>query len=795
MRPDAEGTVVGEPRSQTVPDRLHVGPWWAVFLVGAVLSYLAGLVVSYGHAEYPAWFHYGWIRLGCCLVGAVAVAVAAVVLRPSARAPWFFLSLMCLGYAFRPIDDLFLGGGANWTGQGRYVLLYVVLEAVGLCVALALFVRHRRRARAGATMLEIAGLLCVFLAYELHAAIIPPWSLLSFDQAFQIAMALVVPVGRALALTLLLVLLLGDRIPGASFRMLAIGLACTVLPNAIGPALPRDLDNAVWGVLVDAVPLLTLLTAAAAWHPTMRRLTEPAPTQVDPGLSLGRLLLIGALLFLPVVGLLTGQPPALGEVVAIVALLGAGTFILLFRSRLAVKAQQAAERRSYHRAVTDALTGLYNRVGLVERMRDSRQPLGVLVVDLERFKSLNDVHGPAAGDRILQLVADRIRAAAPRRVIARLGGDDFAVAFDDPGDLVAIGDRLAADLHQALTRPLDLDGIVLHLGVSIGLAAGLGSDESFQETLGRAAIACKGAAGRPELAAIWFTDRMDVDQHRSTAILEELRSAEPGIHLHYQAQVRLSDGLPIGAEALARMTHPTLGPVGPAEFVPLAEHNGLILPLGRLVIDQVVAELTLLLDRLPQDFTVSINLSPIQLDTEREHGPVPQLLAVDPAVRQHLAVEITESALAGELARAAVRELSAAGYRISLDDFGTAYSSLQFLSTLPVDELKLDRSFVAAMDRSTTDRVMVRQLIALARALSLSVVAEGVEERSQAQELHAMSCDIGQGYLWDRPAAGLGRVIDIIGTFDPTAQPTGAPPGEVVLPTQSTTISPISPHS
>lgn len=769
MRSNSEGIDVGAPRNGSAADRLRSAPWWAVLVAAAVLAYLGGLVLSFGLPEYPAWFRYGRLRLVCCLVGAVAVAVAAVVLRPSARAPWFFLSLMCLGYALRPVDDLFLGGGQNWSGQGGYVLFYVVVESVGMCAALALFVRHRRRARAGPTMLEIAGLLCVFLAYELHAAIIPPWTLLSFSPSFQVAMALVVPVGRALALTLMLVLVLGDRIPGTAFRLLIIGLACTVLPNAIGPALPRDLDNAVWGVLVDAIPLLTLLTAAAAWHPSMRRLTEPAPDQIDPGLSLQRLALIGALFFLPVVGLLTGPAPALGEVVAIVALLAAGTFILLFRSRLAVTAQQAAERHSYQRAVTDQLTGLYNRIGLLERMRDSPRPQGVVVLDLERFKSLNDVHGPAAGDRILQIVAERIRDVAPDRVAARLGGDDFAVVFDDVGgDLVAIGDRLAADLHQGLTTPLDLNGLTLHLGVCLGLAAGLGSDESFEETLGRAAIAAKGAAGRRGPAPVWFTDRMDRDQHRNAAVLEALHSADPGLSLAYQAQVRMSDGLPIGAEALARMQHPTLGAVGPAEFIPLAEQNGLILRVGRIVIDQVVAELTELADRLPPDFTVSVNLSPVQLDTDRQHGPVPQLLAVDPAVRRHLAVEITESALAGDLARAAVHELATAGYRICLDDFGTAYSSLQFLSRLPVGELKLDRSFISAMHRSTTDRIMVRQLISLAQALSIAVVAEGVEDEDQAMALRAMSCDIGQGYLWDRPAPGLARVLAAIDSFDPT---------------------------
>lgn len=739
--------------------------------VTAVVAYVVGILLAAGLPEYPGWYHYGWVRLASCVVAAVAIVLGVIVHRPKASGPWIALAVMCLGYAFRPIDDLFLSHGDDWGYKGEYVLTYIVIEGVALCVALALFLRHRRTSLTKETMLDVAGVLCVFLAYELHTAIIPPWTLLSFSVPFQIGMALVVPIGRALALALLLTLILNDRIPGRSFGYLAVGLVCTILPNALGPNLRRDLDNAVLTVVFDAVPLMVLLVAAAAWHPTMRNLTEPVVSQAAGlGRSRARLVLIGLVLVLPLAGMVTGQPPGIAEFVAIVALLALGSFALTYRARLAMDSLVSAERTSRHRSVTDSLTGLLNRRGLIERATaagiDENGAIGVAFIDIDRFKVFNDAHGHGAGDELLRTVAARLATLDHDVVIGevlvgRLGGDEFAVVFTGARETIhEQGLRLGRAVHRVFADTVDLGDHRVLVSASVGLAAWDADQEPFDELLRRADIAQYEAKSAGGGISSWFSVRMEQRAQRTAQILDALLPGRGTLDVHFQALTDMTTGRAIGAEALARLHSDRLGPIPPDEFIRIAERNGRMLELGARIISAVVGQVTDHLPLLPPDFRVAINLSPVQLDAFRDSGPIPLLLEVDPAVRRHLTLEITESALATEAGRVALQELADGGYRIALDDFGTDYSSIQYLSRLPVSVLKLDRTFVAAMDDSERDRVLLRQVIALAGALGIETVAEGVETSDQAADLIGMGCRVGQGWHFDRAQPGLVRLLD-----------------------------------
>lgn len=760
--------------SATVTRRIAVG-----LAVSAVAAYALGIVLAAGLPEYPGWYHYGWVRLSSCLVAAIAIIAGVAVHRPKAAAPWIALAVMCLGYAFRPIDDLFISHGGDWAYKGEYVLAYIVIESVAMCTALALFLHHRRTSLTRETMLDVAGVLFVFLAYELHTAIIPPWTLLSFSVPFQIGMALVVPIGRALALALLLTLILNDRIPGRSFGYLAVGLVCTILPNALGPSLPRGLDNAVLTVVFDAVPLMTLLVAAAAWHPTMRNLTAPVVSKaVGLGRSRARLILIGLVLVLPLAGMVTGQPPGIVEFIAIVALLALGSFSLTYRARLAMDSLVNAERSSRHRSVTDSLTGLLNRRGLIERATAAgvaaQGAIGVAFIDVDRFKVFNDAHGHAAGDLLLRTVAGRLATLDSELVsdedaigdvlVGRLGGDEFAVVFSgSPQTIHEQGLRLGRAIHRAFADTVDLGDHRVLVSASVGLAAWDADQEPFSELLRRADIAQYEAKSAGGGISTWFSVRMEQRALRTAHVLDALLPGRGSLEIHFQAQTELTTGRVVGTEALARLRSDRLGPIAPDEFVRVAERNGRMLELGSRIIGAVVGEVTDQLDRLPVGFHVAINLSPIQLDASRDAGPIPMLLAIDPAVRRHLTLEITESALATDTGRAALQELADHGYRIALDDFGTDYSSIQYLSKLPVSVLKLDRSFVAAMEESDRDRVLLRQVIALAGALNIETVAEGVETTAQADDLVEMGCQVGQGWLFDRAQPDLARLLDPVG--------------------------------
>ena len=422
-------------------------------------------------------------------------------------------------------------------------------------------------------------------------------------------------------------------------------------------------------------------------------------------------------------------------------------------------ARQAALTR--HQALHDALTGLPNRLLLRDQAeleiavaRVSGECVGMLLLDLDRFKEINDTLGHHQGDALLRGVALRLASAA-RGVdsVVRLGGDEFAVLLPHlPGPQAAMD--VAERMLESLREPFALDELVLEVDASIGVAVAIHGDDV--DTLLQHADVAMYVAKETHAGAILYAPELDSNSPRRLMLLADLRRAieQRDLVLNYQPKVELATGEVHGVEALVRWNHPTLGVIAPAEFVPLAEGTALIHPLTTFVLETALGQQRAWSDH-GYDLTMAINVSARSLlDLGFPHH-VATLLAAHGVAPSRLVLEITESTLMTDPARAQriLHELDALGVRISIDDFGTGYSSLSRLKEMPVHELKIDRAFVTTMESIHSDAVIVRSTIDLARNLGLSVVAEGVEDGAVLAELGNLGCDSVQGFHLSHPVS------------------------------------------
>jgi diguanylate cyclase (GGDEF)-like protein len=446
-----------------------------------------------------------------------------------------------------------------------------------------------------------------------------------------------------------------------------------------------------------------------------------------------------------------------------------------------VTAQKELEEQLQHNAFHDALTGLANRALFTDRLEhalartDRAGTVGVLFVDLDDFKAVNDGAGHAAGDTLLLAVADRLRQVLrPEDTVARLGGDEFAVLLEDAsgGSARTAAERLVAALAEPFADPAGEAGGSVRVTASVGIATGRPGRHQAAELVRHADVAMYAAKEAGKGRAAVFTPDMDsaiIGQLRLKA--ELARAVENGeFVVHYQPTVALGTGRLSGVEALVRWQHPERGLVPPVEFIPLAEQTGLVVDIGRHVLREACRQVRAWHVAYPAEppLTVSVNLSARELDEPGLVASVRAALAdsgLDPA---HLVLEITESLLLVDLDRTVrtLAELRALGLRLAVDDFGTGYSSLAYLENLPVDILKIDKSFVdriggapadlrAADPREPGDDgrqpVMVSAISQLGHALHLQLVAEGIELPEQADALRDLACQYGQGYLFSRP--------------------------------------------
>ncbi len=586
----------------------------------------------------------------------------------------------------------------------------------------------------GAVLAIVAICTLVFTPDTGPLAELPGWQLLG---AFtQLAVSVVV-LGTALTLPFL-----GGMGRDPRTWLIAVSQSLWIVA-AVGTLLSGD-RAAGWSQVVH--PLVVVCVAVAAMLRSRHAAPQPAaPAAATIGASVVGLAALGVL----VVAALTDGPAA--------AIWCAGFAAAMAGIRMAVNigelAQLAVTRRE---ALTDELTGLANRRAVLRRIGELTAegiPVALALLDVDKFKEVNDALGHAAGDDLLQLVARRLEPALRSGdLLARLGGDEFAVVavleVDVPADEAGLA--LGRRLHERLEEPFPVGSMFVHCSASIGITTTGADDVQHPAQLLRRADVAMYDAKRSARGVTRYDPAVHSDSSGHLVLVEQLRTAltSDQFVLHHQPQLDIAGDRVVGVESLIRWAHPERGLLPPVEFLPLAEVHGLMGPITDQVLRSAVAQLADWRGR-GIDLRVSVNLSASNLLDTGLPGRVAELLARHDVPPSSIVLEVTESVLLTDTERslAVMAELAALGVTISMDDFGTGYSSLAYLRDLPVTELKLDRSFTADLCSDVRTAAIIASTIDLAHRLGLRVVAEGVEDELTLATLRTLGCDTSQGFL------------------------------------------------
>jgi diguanylate cyclase (GGDEF)-like protein len=444
--------------------------------------------------------------------------------------------------------------------------------------------------------------------------------------------------------------------------------------------------------------------------------------------------------------------PALAAAFAVAAVL---VFLLLRKLHQSSAALEAGRLRAEHQALHDTLTGLPNRMSFdlhLARVFNDRQGqnyrLSMLMLDLDRFKHVNDTLGHQAGDELICAVGQRLRdVVGPGVLIARLGGDEFAILVTSYTELTDVLD-MSSDIIDAIGRPFDLNHFKAHVGVSIGIVNASSANADPRELVRKADIALYEAKAGGRNRAVVYEEHMNELLQLQHTIEGELREAlqrADQLSVSFQPLIDQISRKVIGAEALARWNHPKYGHISPARFIPVAENTGLIEALGEFILRRACE-----LGAGAPGRTIAVNISPTQLRNPRFAVQVFDILHQTGMRPTDLELEITESILLDDehVSAENLRTFRAAGIHIALDDFGTGYSSLSYLKRYPVDRIKIDRSFVSQLADGHVSVAITQAIVTLAHAMDIEVTAEGVETESQASILGQLGCNTLQGFLF-----------------------------------------------
>lgn len=412
-----------------------------------------------------------------------------------------------------------------------------------------------------------------------------------------------------------------------------------------------------------------------------------------------------------------------------------------------------------HLAHHDALTGLPNRTffskkveELLAQTGEGGQRFNIMLLDLDRFKSINDGLGHASGDALLTSFAERLLLLMRSGdVAARFGGDEFAILQVVRKDALVEASKLSASIIRSLTRPFMLLGKEVTVGTSIGICTDTLAGEEISEMLKKADIALYAAKTEGRGTFRFFKEGMEMSGERGHVLQHDLDAAlrNNEFELHYQPIFSVQSSQPIGFEALLRWRHPQLGWVSPADFIPVAEKTGQIVAIGDWVMKAACAGAA----TLPDDTFIAVNVSPLQLLQGNFAEKVRLALFNNGVPARRLEVELTESAQISSLeCREMLEKLRALGIRIALDDFGTGYSGISYLLSLPISKIKIDRSFIMNVQEHAQSRAVVTNLLQLAKSLQLETTAEGIENEYQMEFVRLSGCTLGQGYYLGRPA-------------------------------------------
>lgn len=424
-----------------------------------------------------------------------------------------------------------------------------------------------------------------------------------------------------------------------------------------------------------------------------------------------------------------------------------------------VKERAAAEERARTLASRDPLTGFHNRRSLAElgsemiaQANRRNKVVAMLMLDLDHFKNVNDVHGHTVGDSLLKAVADEMtRLSPPTALLARLGGDEFACAFVIDNANPDAAEQVASALVARLSEPLDAGGTFAHVSVSVGIAHSAADCDTIDALMRRSDIAMYAAKHQGRNRYAWFDASMERELQARSELESAMRKAIPAgeFEPYFEQQIDLTTGRLQGFEMLARWSHPTKGIIMPDTFIPIAEETGMIAELSFAVMRKAFEEAK----NWDPSLTISVNISPTQLRDPWLAQKLVKLLVETGFPANRLEVEITESSLFENLALAQsiVGSLKNQGIKLALDDFGTGYSSLAHLRALPFDRIKIDKSFVVSLAENDESAAIVNAIARLGENLSMPVTAEGIEDGIIEERLRQLGCHKGQGWHYGRP--------------------------------------------